>query len=229
MRVSDSNYYTLRRLHSLTGVVPIGAFLLEHFYTNSQAVRGAAAFNHAAAEIAGIPYVQVLEVLGIGLPILFHMVLGVLIATTMQANLPHYRHGRNLSYWMQRVTGLFLVLYITFHVWSTRFSPEVLRGDGDLFGLMQRHLQNPAILAFYILGVLAACYHFGNGLFGFAVHWGIATGRRAQRHAARLAMAVFVLLALVGINALLAFVGHDLKWFQRGTDTTAMRAIETAR
>jgi succinate dehydrogenase / fumarate reductase, cytochrome b subunit len=229
MRVSDSTYYTLRRLHSLTGVVPVGTFLLEHLFTNSLALQGPAKFNEAAATLGSIPYVVLVEILGIGVPILFHMVLGVIIATTMQANLGRHGYPRNWSYVLQRVSGLFLVAYITYHVWSTRLSPEILRGDHDMFGLMQRQLQNPGVLAFYVLGMLAAAYHLGNGLFGFAIHWGIATGKQAQKQAARLGFAVFVVLALVGINSLLAFVGKNVNWFQKSAETTAVRVVETAR
>src|SRR5512137_2668865 len=120
MRVSDSTYFTLRRLHSLSGVVPVGAFLLEHLTTNSFAIQGPAKFNEAAAALGTIPYVILVAVLGIGVPILFHMVLGVIIATTMQANLGGHGYPRNWSYVLQRVSGLFLVAYITYHVWSTR-------------------------------------------------------------------------------------------------------------
>ncbi|MFI5372982.1 MAG: succinate dehydrogenase, partial [Candidatus Eisenbacteria bacterium] len=72
MRVSDSTHHTLRRLHSLSGVVPVGAFLLEHFYTNSFAIQGAAKFNRAAEDIGSIPYVILVEWVAIGIPILFH-------------------------------------------------------------------------------------------------------------------------------------------------------------
>lgn len=222
MKVSDSTYGTLKRLHSLSGVVPVGAFLLEHFYTNSFAVQGAARFNHAAEELAGIPYVQLVEALGIALPILFHMVLGIVIATTMQANTGRHGYPRNWAYLLQRLSGIVLVFYILWHVWSTRLSPEVLGGDTDLFGLMQRQLQNPAVFAFYVLGTISACYHFGNGLFGFAIHWGLATGRDAQRWAARLGTAVFLVLTLVGLNALLAFSGHAVHLFERATETTVL-------
>ena len=30
----DSNYF-LRKLHSLSGLIPVGAFLAEHFWSNS--------------------------------------------------------------------------------------------------------------------------------------------------------------------------------------------------
>ncbi len=229
MRVSDSTYYTLRRLHSLSGVFPVGVFLLEHLFTNSFALQGPAKFNEAAAALGTIPYVVLVELLGIGVPILFHMVLGVIIATTMQANVGRHGYPRNWGYLLQRITGLFLVAYIVYHVWSTRLSPEILAGEHDMFGLMQRHLSNPGILTFYVLGMLSAAYHLGNGLFGFAIHWGIATGKKAQTMAARLAFAVFLVLALVGINSLLAFVGKDVKWFQKSHETTAVRVVETAR
>ena len=220
MKVSDSTYYALKRLHSLTGVVPVGLFLLEHLFTNSRALAGADAFNRAAEDLAALPYVQLLELFGIGVPILFHMVLGLLIATTMQANTGRHGYSRNWAYLLQRVTGIFLTVYILFHVWATRLSPEVLRGDTDLFSLMQRILEHPAMIAFYALGVIAAAYHFGNGLFGFAIHWGLATGRTAQRWAARLAFGVFLVLTLVGLNSLLAFLGHGVRWFERGGDAT---------
>lgn len=224
MRISDGTYYHLKRLHSLSGVVPIGLFLLEHFYTNSAVLHGPAAFNRAAAVLAEIPYVQLVELFGIGVPILFHMVLGVLIATTGQANTGRHGYTRNWMYLMQRATGLLLVAYILYHVWSTRLSPEVLRGDTDLYSLMHDQLRNPAIFAFYVLGILSASFHFGNGLFGFAIHWGIVTGREAQRNAARFGMAVFVVLALVGLNALAGFVWSPLRIFERAPETTALHS-----
>ena len=215
MKVSDSTYDTLKRLHSLSGVVPVGAFLLEHFYTNSFAVQGASQFNRAAADLARLPYVQLIELFGIGVPILFHMVLGLLIATTLQANTGRHGYPRNWGYLLQRVSGVVLAFYIVYHVWATRFSPEVLGGDTDLFRLMQNQLRNPGVFAFYVLGIVSACYHFGNGLFGFSIHWGLATSRAAQRRAARLGTAVFLVLTLIGLNALLAFSGHAVRLFDR--------------
>jgi succinate dehydrogenase / fumarate reductase cytochrome b subunit len=209
MKVSDRTYFTLKRLHSLSGVVPIGLFLLEHFFTNSRALQGGAAFDQAAAELARLPYVALVEALGIWAPILFHMVLGVLIATTSQANLGRHGYARNWQYTLQRVTGLVLIVYILFHTFETRFDADYLHSASP-YAYMHEQLSHPAMFLFYVVGILAACWHFGNGLFGFAIHWGLATGREAQRMAARLGFAVFVVLSLVGLNALLAFTGHGI-------------------
>src|SRR4029077_20371812 len=180
MKLSDTAYDTLKRLHSLSGVIPIGAFLLDHLFTNSHAVQGAAAFDSAAAFLAGLPYVVLLEALGIWLPILFPAALGIVIATSSQSNLGRQGYAANWRYTLQRTTGLFLVLFIAYHMWSTRFSAAAMRAP-SLYAYMRVHLSHPAIFIFYALGLLAACWHFGNGLFGFAVHWGIATSHSAQR------------------------------------------------
>jgi succinate dehydrogenase / fumarate reductase cytochrome b subunit len=93
---------------------------------------------------------------------------------------------------------------------------------------VNHHLAEPAVMAFYVLGTVAACYHFGNGLFGFAIHWGLATGRGAQRNMARLGVAVFVALSLVGVAALFGFRGLRLDFLQKphGAEhsTVVMRA-----
>jgi succinate dehydrogenase / fumarate reductase, cytochrome b subunit len=223
MTISERTTNTLRRLHSLTGILPIGLFLAFHLFTNSKALHGPEHFNSAAGEISKLPYVTLIEIFGIALPILFHMVLGVLIAVTGQMNTSRFTYERNWGYVLQRASGLFLVVFIITHVWSTRFVPGI---EVDLFGHMAKVLQNPGVFAFYVLGVTCAAYHLGNGLFGFSIHWGIATGRRAQRQAARLGFAVFILLTLVSLNALLGFVGKGVKLFERAPESAAVAHTE---
>lgn len=214
MQVSDRQYFTLKRLHSLSGVVPVGLFLLEHFFTNAKALQGPEAFDKAAAELAGLPFVVLLEAFGIWLPILFHMVVGILIATTSQANLGKHGYARNWQYTLQRASGVILIFYIVFHTWSTRFSAEYLNSV-SAYQYVNHHLANSGVFLFYLLGILAACYHFGNGLFGFAIHWGLITGRNAQRVAARIGLLIFVGLAIVGVLTLLGFRGLRLDFLQK--------------
>ena len=214
MKVSDRTYFVLKRLHSLTGVVPVGLFLLEHFFTNARSLQGAAEFDKAAAELARLPFVVLLEAFGIWLPILFHMVVGILISTTAQANLGRHGYARNWHYVMQRVTGLFLVFFLLFHTWSTRFDAGYL-DSASAYQYMHEQLASPWVQGLYTLGILAACYHFGNGLLGFALHWGLVTGRRSQQLASRIGMAVFVALAALGIAAMLGFRGLRLDFLQK--------------
>jgi len=207
MKVSDRTHFVLRRLHSLTGVIPIGLFLLEHFFTNSRALQGGPAFDQAAADLARIPYVTLVEAVGIWIPILFHMVIGILIAAAGQSNVRRYGYPRNWQYLLQRVSGVVLVFYVAFHTFMTRFDPNYLNSP-SAYAYVRDQVSHPWVFTFYVVGILSACWHFGNGLFGFAIHWGLATGKASQRQVARLSMAVFIVLSLVGLNALLAFTGH---------------------
>jgi succinate dehydrogenase / fumarate reductase cytochrome b subunit len=224
MSISDRTANVLRRLHSLTGVLPVGVFLLFHLFTNSKAVHGPEHFNASAVEISRLPYVVLIELFGIALPILFHLVLGLIIATSGQLNVGAYRFGRNWGYVLQRATGVFLAVFIIFHVWTTRFAPGA---EADLFGHMTKVLRDPGTFVFYVLGVTAAAYHLGNGLFGFAIHWGIATGRTAQRRAALLGTLVFLVLTLVGVNSLFAFLDPQgervppVRLFERAPEAAA--------
>lgn len=214
MKVSDRTYFTLRRLHSLTGVVPVGVFLLEHLFTNARSLQGPESFDRAAAELARLPFVVLLEALGIWLPILFHLVLGIFIAVTSRPTAARYGYERNWSYTLQRASGILLIFYLLYHTWSTRFDRGYLE-SASAYGYVNEHLAHPGVLAFYVLGVLAACYHFGNGLFGFAVHWGLVTGRRAQRAAGRAGLLVAAGLAVVGLAALFGFRGLRLDFLQK--------------
>ncbi|MEW6730570.1 MAG: succinate dehydrogenase [Acidobacteriota bacterium] len=217
MSIKMSNIFLLRRLHSLSGVIPIGAFLIEHFYTNFAAVDGPQAFNDAVAHLRILlpgPLLPMAELLFIGLPIIFHASLGSYIAYTMRNNSATYSYGRNWGYFLQRITGLFLIVYIALHVASMRFGFWGLIGNhlsvdehvDQAFTIVQADLINPWIFAFYIIGVLAASYHFGFGLWSFGVHWGITVSERAQRVSLRLCTVIGVVVSILGLASALAFV-----------------------
>lgn len=204
------NNFLLRRLHSLTGVIPVGAFLVEHLLTNSFALGGETYFNEHVAILTGLPYLYVVEALFIFLPIIFHGILGCTIAFQGQVNVGSQKHCRNGLYLLQRVTGILLLLYISIHVWTTRFS-----GEENLFRLMQQNLMNPYYFWFYIAGVLSATFHFANGLWGFMITWGITVSVRAQRLSTYACAGLFVALSFVGVNSLLAFMGSAITFLQR--------------
>src|SRR5579872_2565645 len=75
-----SKSFIWKRLHSLFGLW-IVLFLTEHLLTNSQAALWIGddgnGFVRMVNFIHDLPYLQVIEVLLIGIPLLFHMVLGV--------------------------------------------------------------------------------------------------------------------------------------------------------
>ncbi|MBE3594276.1 MAG: succinate dehydrogenase cytochrome b558 subunit [Candidatus Carbobacillus altaicus] len=193
-----------RRLHSLLGVVPIGLFLIEHLVANATAAGGPEKFNETVALINKLPFVLFLEIVFIWLPILFHAIYGVYIAFQAKNTLPRYGYFRNWMFYLQRVTGLIAFVYIAWHVWETRV--QAAFGQPVDFNMMANILSSPLMVVFYVIGVLSTVFHFSNGLWSFAVSWGIAIGPRAQRHMTYVSLVVFILLSIVGLMAIFSFV-----------------------
>jgi succinate dehydrogenase / fumarate reductase cytochrome b subunit len=208
----ERRYFVLRRLHSLSGILPVGAFVLEHFYTNSYSVKGAEMFNEKVAALNDLPYLYLLEIGLIGIPILFHAVLGVVITFEGSTNLRAHPTARNWFYVLQRASGMFLVVFIAVHVTLTRFSGTP---PDRLFEHMASYLHSPLMFAFYVLGVLAVSFHFGNGVWGFLVTWGLITSPRSQRIMTWVSMGMVAILSFVGINSLLGFLDLSVGFLQR--------------
>jgi succinate dehydrogenase cytochrome b subunit len=214
MQVSNRAYAGLKRIQVWTGALPVGLFLLSHLATNARVVAGADAFDRTAEQIGGIPHLAAIEILAIALPMALHVILGIALATTAQAAEDRLGYARPRMLLAQRASGFFLVIYVVFHVWGTRLSPDRHPGGRGLFLLMNDRLSQPGWLAFHAAGVIAAAFHFGNGLVGLAGPWGLNAGERQRVLVGRAGLAAFVLLSLVGLQALLAFVVPGLRWLE---------------
>ncbi len=204
--MNDREFWA-RRLHSLSGVVPIGAFLVEHMLTNSRALHGKAAYNEAVEWISNLPYLLWMEIFLIGLPIVFHAVYGVYIAVKAKPNPVQYPYFRNWMYTFQRASGMLLLAYITWHVWGTRvakiYNPAIA---SNFFDFMAANFHNPFYLGFQILGVIAAAFHFANGLWTFLIVWGVAVGPRAQRLASVVCYGIGAVILMFGFDSFRGFL-----------------------
>ncbi|MFC3883153.1 succinate dehydrogenase cytochrome b558 subunit [Bacillus songklensis] len=192
-----------RRLHSLLGVIPVGIFLIQHLVVNNFATRGPEAFNKAAGFMEGLPFRLALETFIIFLPLLFHAIYGLYIAFTAKNNVSNYSYFRNWMFLLQRVSGVITLIFVAWHVWETRI--QVFFGAHVDYEMMANIVDNPAMLAFYIVGILSTVFHFANGLWSFAVSWGLTVTPRSQRISTYVTLGVFVVLAFVGVRAILAF------------------------
>lgn len=213
MAVRLSSTFLFRKLHQLTGILPLGVFLLEHFYTNSKAMTGSADFNNAVRDLQSIPYIIFIEVLGIFVPLIYHAVYGLFITWEARPNNLAYPYPRNWFYTIQRITGLILFLFILFHVMNFRFGAvpwlnnvSVAEHPDRAFGIVSGEFANPYIFAVYVVGIVATVWHLANGIWLFAVDWGVVIGERAQRLTGYACIALGLLLVAVGINAQVAFI-----------------------
>lgn len=207
VRLTKSDFqFILRRLHSLTGIVPMGAFLLFHFFENASARHGAEAFNETVVKISSMPYLYVLEWGALLIPILFHSIYGVFITATAKPNVVREPHSRNWAYLMQRISGIIAFGYIFFHVITTRMWALFVKGEEITFQDMADKLSQPYQLVIYIIGIIAVTYHFSNGIWSFSITWGLVKSDAGQKRLAIATTLLFFILAAVGIDILSAFI-----------------------
>ena len=148
IRAGKGYSFLLRKLHSLSGIVPIGAFLIEHILSNFEALKGPAAYAAQVKFLNSLPLVRVLEWGFIFIPLAFHALYGVYIALRGKSNVIYYPWAGNWMYLSQRVTGIIALLYIAYHVWTQRFSGVSLpEHPGAAFAKVQHELSNPWMLA----------------------------------------------------------------------------------
>ena len=76
LRAGQGTSFLWRKLHSLLGIIPIGAFLLEHLLSNFEALKGPAAYGAQVKFLNSLPLVRVLEWVFIFLPLLYHGIYG---------------------------------------------------------------------------------------------------------------------------------------------------------
>src|SRR5215475_7681273 len=122
IRAGQGHSFFLRRLHSLSGIIPVGAFLLEHFISNAFATRGPNAYFGQVKFLTGLPFVLALEIFGIYIPLLYHSLYGFYIWFRGQANVAEYPWAGNFMYSAQRWTGAIAFVYMAWHTYTMRFS-----------------------------------------------------------------------------------------------------------
>jgi succinate dehydrogenase / fumarate reductase, cytochrome b subunit len=212
LRAGQGNSFLLRKLHSLTGIVPIGAFLIEHLISNFEALKGPAAYGAQVKFLNSLPLVRVLEWAFIFIPILYHALYGVYITFRGRQNVNVYPWASNWMYLIQRVTGLIAFAYLIQHVWRQRFAGVSLpEHPGAAFHKVQVELSNPWMLAIYAIAMIATCWHFSYGVWLFAAKWGITPGDKARRNFGYVCTALGVVLLGIGLSSLYAFVGPNYK------------------
>ena len=196
----DSSYL-LRKLHSLTGIIPVGAFLAEHFWSNSAALVSAAKYDEVSRDLQTIPFRPFVEWAFIFLPILYHGGYGLYIWWEGKSNVSQYPWVKNWLFTLQRYTGLIAFVYIGWHLYTERW----LTHGRSTYDTVAQDLLNPWSLAFFAVGILASSFHLGVGIWNFACKWGLAATAKAQRAVGKLGVLVGVTFGLVGVLILISF------------------------
>jgi len=212
LRAGQGYSFVLRKLHSLMGIIPIGAFLIEHLLSNFEALKGPSAYGAQVKFLNGLPLVRVLEWVFIFLPILYHGIYGVYIWLRGKSNVVYYPWAGNWMYVSQRWTGLIAFLYIGQHVLRQRFmGVDLPENPYAAFHKVQVELQNPWMVAVYVIAMIAICWHFAYGIWLFAAKWGITPGETARRRFGYVCAAFGLGIAVMGLWSIWAFIGPNYK------------------
>mgnify|MGYP000928315625 CR=1 FL=1 len=199
--------FYMRRLHSLVGLVVVGLFLIEHVFTNSTVLQGAKAFNDALAmmDLIPRPVFYALEIFAIAVPLLFHIIYGIYIAAQAKNNPGNYGYIRNWQFALQRWTAWYLLFFLIGHVVYLRIFLKAIGGEHINYALIAAHLSNPIIWVLYLIGMLAAIFHFTNGITTFLMTWGVLKGPRAQKVSGLLSLLLCIGLSLVTIAFMVSY------------------------
>lgn len=141
-----------RRVHSLTGFWFL-LFLIEHLFTNSQAALffgdDGFWFVRSVNFLRNLPYLHVIEIVLLGVPILLHMVLGIFYIFTAKSNCIHsdgssplLKYGRNRAYTYQRWSSWIIAIGLVLHVVQMRFLdyPAEVKLGGKPFFYTKLHV-----------------------------------------------------------------------------------------
>ncbi len=217
--------FLIRRLHSLSGLIPVGAYMCIHLLTNASTLESSATFQRAVYQIHSLgSLLPIVEWVFIFIPILFHGIIGVVIIRGGLPNYGSYKYTSNLRYTLQRASGMIAFVFIMWHVFhmhgwfhfdawlegvakplgGAQFAPY---NAASSLGTAMSGVARPIL---YGIGVLSCVFHLANGLWTMGITWGVWTSPAAQKRADRVCIALGIALAFVGLSAIGGAVRIDV-------------------
>jgi len=160
----------------------------------------------------------------------------VVIALQARGNQFKYPYADNWRFALQRITAYITLIFIVLHLVHYRFADwfgiagsyaAAHHAPGGFYkftiesfqaGLMG--IPTEAWVAIYVIGFLAAIYHFCNGIVTFCITWGFVIGDDSRKRVSLVAFALGGLLCLwAGLSIYaLATVDPSLMDVQPGLD-----------
>jgi succinate dehydrogenase / fumarate reductase cytochrome b subunit len=236
----ERHEFLLRRLHSLSGIVPVGAYMVIHLLTNASVLDSPATFQRNVYSIHSLGRIlPVVEWLFIFLPLIYHALYGILIVRGSAPNSGTYKYTSNVCYTLQRATGMIAFFFIAWHVfhmhgwfhadaWMQNVAEPLGGGRFRAYNAASTTAEamqmSPIVPILYAIGVLACVFHLAFGLWTFGITWGIWVTPLAQRRAGYVSVVFGLLLAAVALGAL---GGFSFKGDLRGDENIAkVRELE---
>ena len=208
-------HYLILKTHSLTGIVPVGAFLVLHFSINSLRTVGVWPYQISIDIINNLPFLIWIEAGFILAPLMFHSLVGFYIYFSGKSNPFRYNYPHNWMYTLQRLSGAVVFVFLIYHL-ATTLVPKLWYGNTQfeaapyLINVMNQEFKSWDGRIIYAIGIVAATFHFSSGLWGFCISWGILIGRRAQTNAGYIFALFGLVLTIMGLATVVEFSLHPV-------------------
>jgi succinate dehydrogenase/fumarate reductase cytochrome b subunit (b558 family) len=174
-----------QKLHSLSGVVPLGAFLVLHVWITASIVSSREVYDRQIGFVHG-GIVGVLEPLII-LPLFFHGLYGLTRAFAPRD--PDHAYDTDVLAALQRASGVVVLVFLALHLWEFRV-PTWTHGLGEsaystklVEDLSSTRSGVPWVALGYVVGLAASVFHLVNGMTSFCTRWGYTPTVAAQHRA----------------------------------------------
>jgi succinate dehydrogenase/fumarate reductase cytochrome b subunit (b558 family) len=186
-RATDARHDRLKRLHSLSGVVPLGAFVLFHVWMSLSIAGSREIYDRQIAFLHGSALLGVLELVLVILPLAFHGAYGVV--RTFQPRDEKHAYDTDLMLTLERVSGIIVLVFVALHVWEFRGEswrhglPIASYSTKLVDDLSSTQSGVPWIALGYLVGIAATLFHLVNGMTSFLTTWGYTTTTESRRRA----------------------------------------------
>lgn len=196
------------KLFSLSGVVPLGAFLVLHIWVTSALVGSRAVYDRQVGFLHGGPVMALVGVVLVLAPLAYHAAYGVLRAFRPRAG--GHAYDNDLMFLLQRASGIVVLVFVAAHLWELR--GETAYSSKLIEDLSSTSSGIPFIALGYLVGIAATVFHLVTGLSSFCITWGYTPGPVSQRRARILFRAGGVLLFALAAGIVVQ-LASGVRWF----------------
>jgi len=195
--------FLLARVGSLLAIAPLGAWTAVHLWSSLAAFDSPTAWQDAVTAHSSLASQVLVSILVVG-PLLWHTIWGIIRLARTRPNMDLTPFS-NVRYLLQRLAALGLLAFLGAHLWFAWAQPRFVQGHAETFSDIAQAMRHdlPTIVV-YVLGTLAVAYHLANGLWSFAMGWGLAVSKAALAWMERLAVIAFIALLAIGWGAVYA-------------------------
>ena len=207
LRAGEGTSFLWRKLHSLLGIIPIGAFFVEHLALKLRSAQRARRLRRAG-KVPQFPASCARARMGLHLPA--HPVSRPLRHVHLAARKVERRLlslGRQLDVRCSALDGpdrhrsTSCSMCCASASWASAFLKIPARHSKGA----ARTRRIPIMLAVYVIAMIAICWHFAYGIWLFAAKWGITPGPVARKRFGYACAALGVVLADHGPGQHLGF------------------------